>query len=469
MASAGNVRTAGRVASAALAAVSGVLIAVLLLGSAAAEHAVMLTASLTALAAVATGLRVHQVPDRRPWLLVLVGLGLLTVVNTLPWVSAGVPVAPFQISGYLALLAASLLIVWRRTPRDRGGVIDAAIVGIATAAPVWEFVLRPALVTGGVGAGGQVVVLVQLLVLTGILGALLRVTRTSGRRAMTVWLLFGALSCAVAGDVVFTTTGGSSGLLYLGGYLLVGAAALHPTVATLTHPVTTGETGVPKLRLGLFGFALIVVPLVGGVPQLYGEAPDGLLLTLGPLAMVPLVLVRAGQLIAQRAQDQRDLAYQANHDDLTGLVNRRRLFTVMAQATAAVTPAAVLYCDLDDFKPINDRYGHEAGDEVLRCVGRRLVEVLRDGDVTARIGGDEFLAYCPDADEATASGLRRRVEEALHAPIPWNGVTLQVGVTVGVLLSEPGAYTSPDELVAAADAVMYERKRIQKAERAVHT
>jgi diguanylate cyclase (GGDEF)-like protein len=479
-----SARAAGRAASVGLLAVFILLATVFLTGSAVAEHSAMLASSSVALISVGAGLRLHRVADLQPWLLVVLGLVLLNVVNTLSWIgdlfhgdASRWPVAPFQITGYLALLAASMLILWRRVPHDRGGIIDAAVVGIAAAAPVWEFVLRPALVATGTALAGQVVVLTQILVLLGTSGALLRITRASARRHVSVWLLFGSLSCAVLGDIVFTTSGreaGSAaalaGLLYLGGYLLIGAAALHPTIGTLTQPVPVRDAEVPQLRLGLFGAALVVVPLVGGIPQLFGEPADGLLLTLGPLAMVPLVLIRAGQLINQRAQDQRDLAFHAYHDALTGLVNRRRFFDLMTQAMADApdsshAPSAVLYCDLDDFKPINDHYGHEAGDEVLRCAGRRLTEVLREHDVVARIGGDEFLIHCPDTDAAAAAGLQQRVETALREPMTWNGNVLRIGATVGTAVTGGDQFSSPDELIAAADSAMYERKRIRKSAR----
>jgi diguanylate cyclase (GGDEF)-like protein len=259
-----------------------------------------------------------------------------------------------------------------------------------------------------------------------------------------------------------------SGAVYMLGYLLMGAAALHRTISTLAQPAPA-PGGVRKLQLGLFGGALVVIPLVGGIPQLFGTAPDGPLLTLGPLLIVPLVLLRVGQLMTLRAQDQRDLAYQANHDDLTGLVNRRHVFAAITRAMADGTdrlPATVLFCDLDDFKPINDRYGHDAGDAVLSRVAQRITATLRDHDVVARIGGDEFLAYCPDVDEAAAVALRHRVEDVLRAPIDWHGTTLRVGATVGVAVTAPGRYTSPDDLIAAADAAMYERKRLRKSARA---
>ncbi|MFI1991037.1 GGDEF domain-containing protein [Actinoplanes sp. NPDC020271] len=124
--------------------------------------------------------------------------------------------------------------------------------------------------------------------------------------------------------------------------------------------------------------------------------------------------------------------------------------------------ATVLYCDLDDFKPTNDRFGHEAGDEVLRCVARRLTAALRRSDIVARVGGDEFLAYCPGVDQAAARLIRQSVEDALKEPMLWNGMTLTVGATVGTATSTLGGNSSSDALIAAADNAMYRRKRARK-------
>ena len=465
-------------ATAALGVVSAVVVATYLTATGPLQQAMLMVSSTVAVLAVGAGVWLNRLTDRRPWTLAAAGLTMLTAVNAWWYLYGLVPgVRPtwltdtLQIVGYLAMLGAILMVVVRHAPHDGGSVIDAAVVGLAVAAPVWEFLVRPRMLDGGAGPGHQVVILVELLVLLAILGALERVSRTSVRGQMSLWLLFTSLAGAVAGVVVLDAPDGNGGfsasvLCYIVGYLSLGGAALHPSARSLLRPAASGPGGTSRLPVGLLGGSMVLIPVVGGIPQLFGAPADGLLLTIAPLIMVPLVLARIGQLIGQRARDQRELAYQATHDDLTGLVNRRHLFAVVTQAAARRPggPAAVLYCDLDDFKPINDRYGHKAGDEVLRCVARRLVASLREQDVVARIGGDEFLAYCPDADAATGELLRRRVEESLRAPIPWDGVDLHVAVTVGTAYDD-GRHPSPDELFATADQAMYERKRARKEAR----
>ncbi len=444
----------------------------------------LLTAGVWAVVAIGAGMRLNRVRDQRTWLLVALGVTLLTVVNATWWVASwssraeafprSIGVELVQVVGYLALLSASMLVVLRHAPHDGGGVIDAAVIGIAAAAPIWAFLLRPRLLAAGAAPGLQLLVIVQLFVLLAVFGALLRIARAGGLQQAALGLLFLALGWTIAGvlvvHLVLDPPGGGAqlaglpALCFAVGYVCLGGAALHPSVVTLMEPEAGRRAAAPPLRLGLLGGAMVLVPVVGGVQALRGGPADALLLCLGPMLMVPLVLMRIGQLTRQRAQDQRVLAFHAAHDELTGLMNRRRLFEVADEAMARPAGGfAVLYCDLDDFKPVKDGYGHEAGDAVLRCVADRLRAVVRPGDAVARIGGDEFLVFCPDAGAPEAAALGERLEAALTAPVVWGDAVLSVGVTIGSAVTAGPAPYSFDALIAEADTRMYARKRDRKA------
>ena len=173
----------------------------------------------------------------------------------------------------------------------------------------------------------------------------------------------------------------------------------------------------------------------------------------------------------QALLDARDELWTlANHDALTGLPNRAFLMDRLERATArrkrAGTSVAVLYCDLDGFKAVNDSLGHLAGDAVLVEASRRLVTVVRETDTIGRLGGDEFLVICEgftrtDQIEAVAE----RIVAALGAPMSVAGTLVEIGASVGIAISsgptadEPATDDSAtDDLIRRADHAMYQAK-----------
>lgn len=152
------------------------------------------------------------------------------------------------------------------------------------------------------------------------------------------------------------------------------------------------------------------------------------------------------------------------HDPLTGLANRRFLQEnekhLIAGAKRSRTRMAVLAVDLDDFKPVNDRYGHAAGDAVLLASAERMKRLLRESDVIARFGGDEFVIVLGQVDDAEAAReVARRVVESLSQPIPLGGgETAHIGASVGIAMCCTDGETL-DDLLKKADAALYAAKR----------
>jgi diguanylate cyclase (GGDEF)-like protein/PAS domain S-box-containing protein len=143
-------------------------------------------------------------------------------------------------------------------------------------------------------------------------------------------------------------------------------------------------------------------------------------------------------------------------DHVTGLYNRRGF----EEGLAAPSPGdnlAILLIDLDHFKQVNDELGHTAGDLVLAEVGRRLSPQVREGDLVARVGGDEFGVLLRRADCGTASAIAERIVRELGSAFHVKGETAQIGASIGVSCSD-GSY-DPRELLSAADAALYAAKR----------
>jgi diguanylate cyclase (GGDEF)-like protein len=176
----------------------------------------------------------------------------------------------------------------------------------------------------------------------------------------------------------------------------------------------------------------------------------------------PLADALAGQ--AARAvaalRLQRRLEHAAMHDGTTGLPNRRLLEERMEDSRrSAGSGLAVLFVDLDGFKNVNDKLGHQVGDEVLREVAMRLQSTVREQDIVARYGGDEFVIVCRVPDESSALELAERVRESVRTAYPMLPADMALGASIGVSMTEAESAIIPiDELVRAADRAMYTAK-----------
>jgi diguanylate cyclase (GGDEF)-like protein/PAS domain S-box-containing protein len=184
-------------------------------------------------------------------------------------------------------------------------------------------------------------------------------------------------------------------------------------------------------------------------------------------------LTQVEDISARRAAEE-ELRHRAAHDPLTGLANRATLTEALTHALqgtrgrsgrsrAAVSeaadryPGAVLFCDLDDFKPVNDTHGHDVGDAVLRVVAARLREQVRPQDLVARLGGDEFVVLAEGVDVSEAQRLAERLGESVAAPIAVDEATVAVTVSIGITALS-AHFPDVPAVLRAADAAMYEAK-----------
>ena len=165
--------------------------------------------------------------------------------------------------------------------------------------------------------------------------------------------------------------------------------------------------------------------------------------------------------VTERHVAEAVLVGRATHDHLTGLPNRSlledRLQVALDRLGRQPGSVALFGADLDDFKTVNDRWGHAAGDLVLIEAGRRLGSVLRPADSVARVGGDEFVLLCEGIDDAAAAELTDRLEASFREPFRVDGEACTVGLSTGFVIADgPGA--TAEHLLAAADEQMYRHK-----------
>jgi diguanylate cyclase (GGDEF)-like protein/PAS domain S-box-containing protein len=158
---------------------------------------------------------------------------------------------------------------------------------------------------------------------------------------------------------------------------------------------------------------------------------------------------------------EEQMRQQALHDPLTGLANRTlcrdRILHALALSDREGGNAAVLFADVDNFKRVNDVFGHAAGDELLIALARRMEGAVRPADTVARLGGDEFVVVCESIDERTALALGWRLAAAVQEPIEAAGTEHQLAASIGIALGS-GAGTDPDVLIGHADAAAYRAK-----------
>ncbi len=185
------------------------------------------------------------------------------------------------------------------------------------------------------------------------------------------------------------------------------------------------------------------------------------------LSLEGSLIVENAALRAGEQEKIEQLAHKAFHDSLTELPNRAlfadRLQHALERTNRRRAAVAVLFLDLDEFKPINDNYGHDAGDKLLAAVAQRIKACVRPEDTVARLGGDEFTVLLEDIDDVRyAIAVAERIEESLDDPFLVEGHQARVTASVGIAVST-GRESTPEDLLRDSDQAMYQAKRKGRA------
>ena len=229
------------------------------------------------------------------------------------------------------------------------------------------------------------------------------------------------------------------------------------------RPIRVGALRV-QLRSSAYDSALM--SLQSQITWVLMGTGAGLMLILG------LMLRQTHQLFEAREsgllQIQRHLTSVAYQDSLTGLPNRLmlrdQLVRMIAESDAQGSGFVICFLDLDEFKSVNDRFGHDAGDELLVQVAQRLENCLRQSDLAFRLGGDEFVLLLSDIRHIDmARPILERIMETARRPGRWKGQELYYGISMGVAMY-PSDATTPEDLISFADHAMYAAKRSGKSQ-----
>jgi diguanylate cyclase (GGDEF)-like protein len=428
---------------------------------------------LSAVGAILVGVRLHRPRKTMPWLLMALGQ-LLFVVGDLIWtyyeevrhVESPFPsVADVSyLAAYVPLVLGLVLVVHARHPgRNRASLIDAAIVTVAASVVTWIYLIAP--VTSGTEQGvSHAVSVAYPLADVMLIAFAARFIFGAEMRAFSFRFLSLSLIALITADGLYLfatlhdwySTGSPLDAGWMLSYVLWGAAALHPSMRILTDPEPRQET--PRLtqgRIVALGGAALIIPVMLAI-QALRHAPLYIpIIVAGSTVASLLVVIRMGGLVGA-------LQEAALHDHLTGLPNRRLLLDRLAQTSRRAerngSEVAVLFIDLGGFKSVNDRFGHDAGDEALVEIGRRIASVTRKSDTVARLGGDEFVIVCEGLDDIQAQALAARIREHVAVPLDVKGTLIELIVDLGIAVARPQPGDEPTRLLEAADRAMYQSK-----------
>ena len=367
-----------------------------------------------------------------------------------------------------------LVLLWRRmgVGQSRLTVIDAATAASASLLVVWAVAIAP--VMAGTDMAVAIIAAVyptmDMLLLVVVVNMVERAEVVTYPLRMLV-LTFGYL---LALDTLYTTHRiiwpQDDRILYEGAYLFfflfLALAATHPSIKYLGHR-RQGAPAHPVKRPGPFVVFLTNTPIILSTLIQVVSPLDVFVRVVLVVALLSLLFGRLTQTMKDLSRAEGDSRHRATHDGLTGLLNRPALVEQLSQMLARNATSgrytAVLFLDCDDFKQINDTWGHDAGDRLLTEVAGGLPVQLRPGDVLARHGGDEFViaATLDQADDAKA--LAEQVLSFFADPLTIApGHSHKVSSSVGVAIAAPAQQVSTQDLLSWADIAMYEAKRSER-------
>jgi diguanylate cyclase (GGDEF)-like protein len=458
----------------------GLAIAAALASDAKAIQLLLAAAGLATTGAILLGVRTHRPARLLPWRL----LALCTLVTTFGTFLApigGVLAVVGQsatVAGSVAGLVGFVLLIRGRIPGgDRPALLDAAILASGTGVLIWAFGFAPYAVAARQSSIVPAAMFYPTIIAFAMVVRLWFLPGAHRPATRLIVLLVVAANAIIFIDVLRGIGSGAPGSGALAGaaqfagfaeLAFMGAAALHPSMAIAPEHKPAGLQPISRRRLLALTAALLVNPATLAIEGMGDHRIDpapyivgGVLIALLVIARLGDALRELGESLGERESLMGQLRHQASYDDLTSLPNRSffndRLEFDFANRSVD-RPPAVLLIDLDEFKAVNDRYGHGAGDNLLIAVGQRLRAAIRADDMAARLGGDEFvitLQECPDLRFAIQ--VAQRVIATLGTPFDIGGHSVTVRVSVGVAVAGDEDRTA-DDLVRKADIAMYSAK-----------
>jgi diguanylate cyclase (GGDEF)-like protein len=416
----------------------------------------------SAFVATVTGVRRHRPADARGWYLFAFGQLTWAIGQVVPQTPYPSLADACHLAAYPLYVAGVVYLVRARLPRDRAGLLDAAIIATGVGLVYWVYLINPLLAAADQPALATWTSVAYPVCDIVVFAVVARLLTGGGHRSTSLLLLavgmavlFGTDTFASIVNLLSVYDGGVLGAGWLIANVFWAGAANHPSIAT---PLPAARPAAPagRLRLALLTACTMLAPAVLFIPGgRWHDHLNWMAAGVGAVVLFLLVLTRMSGFVTQMRAQSVQLEDLAMRDALTGLANRRRFELRLAEALDAGT-AQVAVIDLAGFKTINDRHGHAAGDRVLAAVAARFAGRLRETDLVARTGGDEFAVLVPDATDAVADAVVGRLADALREPVTASDLELLVSARIGIATGAGG--DDPVEVMRRADVAMFAAK-----------
>jgi diguanylate cyclase (GGDEF)-like protein len=390
----------------------------------------------------------------------------------------------------------------------REDTADAAIVAMGALALSWHFLMNSYVHNSSLTTFGLLVYMAYPIMDIALVFVVFRTLLFRKSQSPSHRLIAAAMSVLFIGDFTYDllvlhnsyTTGNAVDGLYLLEYVLIAAAALHPSSADpryeaelqsvdSEHPVT-----FDRIRMSILLFSGSIAPLILIIASAFSVSVNVVALGTISILVWAIIMLRLSWLVGRmrvqsvrlaenlqeleaasliREELEAHLRHQALHDPLTGLANRALFEDRLLQANERLVRSggmdAVLLLDLDDFKGVNDTFGHLIGDQLLVGIARRLETVTRASDTLCRLGGDEFLYLAEGLKSASeAEDVANRLLAALVNPFTVESVRLEQRVSIGLTICT-ASKSGDRDFVQEADVALYVAKRESKGRYVVFT